>query len=273
MKNKPFPLDLAKDEYILMSGGMSPTFLIAWILPMMIVTIPGLFIGFGFFLLPLTLLPYLLSGKYYLTTESLYWKPTLRALKKVQLTNVKPLSIEVGVFTKSLYIKDDYKLSLRFISKLDKLWGALIFYSDNYIRNCMKTAMSRGYSNQSQNIKISKSTFSKGFASQIGTGIYTPEYVAFIPSTPQTNVNEVGLVITLSFIGVRRFKVQTSFPIFELLSSLQEHETNHEDMSKIIDYLVSNYSGIKKFNTEVEIVKSMKTSKVITNEGTFTITV
>jgi hypothetical protein len=161
--------------------------------------------------------PLLFSGRYWLTTQRLLWKPWLGRSRALDHAQLKESKVDVSAFTHSLYISGPVRMKLDCIQKLERLWGAVTIFQNHgalkFDRDVSPVA----------DLMWWKGNRVEGFSSQPGVTVLRPRFVVFLPTRPTIGLGSVALDVATGLakaaVGIHEIRVAGSMP-FELLLPL-----------------------------------------------------
>ena len=182
----------------------------------------------------------LLSGRYWVTTQRLLWKPWLGGGKELEHADLKACKLDVSPTTKSLTVRGPTRMSLRCITKVDRLWGALtIFQNHGTLR------FDHGGEPVSDFI-WAKGHWAQGTSSQVGFVLVRPGFVAFLPSQAKVGLaslmGDIAKGLAMSGAGVYEFRVTAKMP-FELFLPLFAR-SKPDRFDRNIQGLAKYYGGL-----------------------------
>jgi hypothetical protein len=222
--------DVVKD---LMKGDVSGTCVALVFLP--IVLLVGLW-------------PWLRSGRYWLTTRRLVWAPYLGKRQSMSASEVADSAIGpplLGVMTSSLRVRCVRCLTLRYISGLERLWGAL-WILDEFARLDLKPEHA-GF----EDAACLPATRQKGLSVVEGFLVLRPAYVAFLPSGSATHLGRrVAWDVAWMLVGVTWTEARAKPPFDLLVPLLCAHDPAEFD-SRIAN-VVEDHGGLLWRLSQVE---------------------
>jgi hypothetical protein len=113
----PPPIPLEPGEVVLLAGGRSWQ---VWLYS--IVLLPMLCM-----LMPFALVPWAVTGRYWLTQRRLIWKPALGKPKVAPLAQIE--GVDVVVKRATVGVRGPFgRFTLRFVADVHRLWGALVLF-------------------------------------------------------------------------------------------------------------------------------------------------
>jgi hypothetical protein len=268
----PFVLDL--HERVLVSGGFGGKLPWSWTISLGIgcVTLlpviardalvalsrgrllPGLiFLGMGLVLLFLTALPFLCSGRYWLTNLRLCWKPRLRAMISVPLRAIDVERLSVWDATSSLRIRGEMPVSLHCVGNLDRLWGGLMLFAK--LEEFEPAEMEGG----TQAVAWWPAQCVDSLSKQQGIAVLRPEYFAFLPVGEKVNV--VGKVAGFAVreladkvLGIEPDeRLEKKLPMDLLLEVL--HERHPLELDACVHQAADQHDGIVWGPEDAEVLK------------------
>lgn len=230
------PITLHEDESEILRGGFGGRTPVAWIIAMsipasiaVIVCVMALVMGgmdatavagagicFSVtvvMFLALASPPWLASGRYCLTTHRLFWKPRLGRGYAVPVEWLRHCDIRIGVISSALKLRGPVQLTMRCISKLERLWGAATLMQN------IDPAALRGGQEPLRDVVVCPGgavTTSLNAATLTGTVVMRGDYVALLPYRPgQTLLGTLGRIgghLAGAAVGVHRYRVERILP-------------------------------------------------------------
>ena len=207
MNQTPPPVALEPGETVLLSGGRNWQ---AWmftfaLMPMACVMMPAF------------LLPWVFSGRYWLTQRRLIFKSLLGSPQVMALSDLKGIEIVGRRSTLSLRHSTG-TITIRFAEDFARLWGAIILLSELPVP---ESAGAPAVQFRASPVSL---TFPGG--SQAGYGVSFNRQVVFFPNDrPRNTIAEAGKLagqLALAFVGVGVARYQAKLP-FDLWLSLWQH--------------------------------------------------
>lgn len=173
-------------------------------------------------MLPLFVLPWLISGRYWLTQRRLIFKSPLG---KPQVMNLKDLSgLEVVGKRSTLSLRHPSgRITMRFVEDFHRLWGALILLTE------LPVPAELGAPQVQYRVARATLTFPGGY--QAGMGVSFNRQLVFLPNErPRNSLAEAGKVagqLALALVGVGVARYQARLP-FDLWLGLWRHLPTEE---------------------------------------------
>ena len=241
------PFKLQPDERILLRGGFGGTISWMWLftfLPMCLFCFSPLVIlqsvaaglkhhypfvvVWGLFLPPLLVAgfwPLLRSGRYWLTTERLIWKPRIGRLRELALADVRTDEIVAKKLWASLRVRGRREsLSLRYIGGLERLWGGILLLAEMDADGLPATG--KGVAD----VAWWRAHRGKGLSGQPGLVVLRPGYVAFLPTGASKNLGReffkesVGKAISDALGRKEKFPAEAELPFDVLVGLMSERD-------------------------------------------------
>jgi hypothetical protein len=206
---KGVPFALRGDERMLVRGGFGGTFAWVWVctvLPFTLCCWSPLFLvealrggtaakllGIPISLLLLTTAawPLLRSGRYWLTTRKLVWKPRLGSLVTLDLADARTDGIRAGLFGRALRVPGRPTVTVRYVRGIDRLWGGIALLAD--ADDLKLSPVGAGVTD----VAWWTAARRKGAGYQLGVAVLRPDYIAFLPTGESKNLAGEFLELTL----------------------------------------------------------------------------
>ena len=210
--NPPGPVPLEPGETILLAGGRSWH---AWLYTIV-------FLPMACVMVPLCVLPWLFSGRYWLTQRRLIFKSPLGSPKVMALKDLSGIEV-VGERSTLTVRHAGGSITLRFAADFRRLWGALILLGELPVPESLGTPQVRYRASPVSLV------FPGGF--QAGFGVSFNRRLVFLPNErPRSTVGEAAKVagqLALALIGVHVSRYQAQ-PPYDLWLSLWGHLSTAE---------------------------------------------
>ncbi|MBI5497452.1 MAG: hypothetical protein HY904_20745 [Deltaproteobacteria bacterium] len=162
----------------------------------------------SYMIVPAILAVFLVSrtGRYWLTTERLLWKPRLRGLQQMALKDLDLSNIGIRVRTRTLIARGKGRtISMWAIQRIEELWGGLLLFT------ALPLPPSTGDHWESVPV-VCTAYCSEGWNSQPGFAVLGSDRVVFLPRTPMTSAGHLVGNIALAMVGVMRSSLKASLP-------------------------------------------------------------
>jgi hypothetical protein len=203
----PPPIALEPGETVVLSGGRSWH---VWLYT--IAFAPALCA-----LLPLAALPWLFSGRYWLTQRRLIFAPPIGPVKTARLADITGVSLKAS--TAKLTVRTPQgSITVRFAQDFARLWGALVLLTELPVPEQTAAAQVRYLGS------VATAKFPGGW--QHGYAVNFNRRVVFLPNEKaRSNVAEAGKLagqLPLALVGVHVTRSQAQLP-FDLWLSLWSH--------------------------------------------------
>jgi hypothetical protein len=199
------PVSLRAGEQVLLSGGTWPLF------TLMLIAMLAMF----FLIFPLVIALFLIlrTGRYWLTTERLIWKPRGRKLREVALEEITPARLKVLVKTRTLVVHaPSGRFSMWGVSNLPRLWGGLILFSGLPVRRLAGTKPTPGAEASAAAPLVVPAAYSEKWSVRYGFAVPIPGQVLYFPSSPATKASQVGLDAGLLLVGLATVRLKAELP-------------------------------------------------------------
>jgi hypothetical protein len=239
------PFSLQRGERILLGGGfggagwawtaalllpslccMSPALVVLSVAGLQDSHVLGLLLSGGMLagLLLLASWPWLRSGRYWLTTQRLVWKPRLGRIQVLSLAEIPADRVSAGPITSTVRIRGRRPMALRYVGGAERLWGGILLLTQ-----------AGGYDLPPEGAGMAELAWWRGYrvgglSSQAGVVILRPEYVAFLPSQESKNLLAMAATeMASSAVGLQRVTIEASYPFDVLLGVLADRDPRHFD--------------------------------------------
>jgi hypothetical protein len=204
---KPCPVPLAPGETIVLSGGRSWH---AWLFTIAVLPTACM-------LLPIFLLPWALSGRYWLTQRRLIFQTPLGKPQVMALQDLRQVDVVGRRATLSLRHAGG-SITMRFVENFASLWGAIVLLTELPVPEAVGAPVV-----QFRAAPMSL-TFPGGY--QVGYGVAFNQQLVFFPNDrPRNTLAEAGKLagqLALALVGVGVARYQARLP-FDLWLSLWTH--------------------------------------------------
>lgn len=201
------PVALADGEQVVLSGGRSWH---VWLFTAAL--LPSLCM-----LIPLAALPWLFSGRYWLTQRRLIWKPMLGKVKEIALKDITAVDV-VGKRSTITVRGPQGSFSLRLIQGWSRLWGALVLFRQVPVPQRISEPRTTYRSVATMRVA--------GKVVQDGFGIVHAGEFVFLPREKSHHLGADGARVAgqlaLALIGVSVVRYQAELP-FDLWLSMWSH--------------------------------------------------
>lgn len=261
------PLPLERGEVILLSQGMHP-FGRLWLL----VALPGGLCLGGYMLLGLLiswfdpaarssdplwlttlitvlsmlayaaflLWPWLLSGRYWLTTRRLIWRPRLGRAAQLPLASLRPAAIRAFAWTQTLQVRGERTLRVRFARGLAHLWGGLRLLQTPGLARALEAPPAAAPEAPVALIPHATCTSAPG---RTGMIVLTGDFVAFIPATLRDDSAEVVVEAVFSLLPYSAPRaIRPELPLETVLTRLAALPP--ERFAMHLKYLTAHHDGV-----------------------------
>lgn len=203
----PPPIALEPGETVVLSGGRSWH---VWLYTLAFA--PALCA-----LLPLAALPWLFSGRYWLTQRRLLFAPPLGPVKTVRLADITGVDLKASTAKLTVRTPQGH-VTVRFAQDFARLWGALVLLTELPVPPQTAAAQVRYLGS------VATAKFPGGW--QQGYAVNFNRRVVFLPNEkPRRNLAEAGKLagqLALALVGVHVSRAQAQLP-FDLWLSLWSH--------------------------------------------------
>ncbi len=263
LQQRGLPFELNPDEQVLMRAGFGTLYARLWI---------GLTIPFSFFCIgPLSILqaiisvqkedylfvpiwillflgvvlfclwPLLLSGRYWLTTERIFWKPRLGKPREMWVRDVDKISSGGMKSSIKIYDAEGNKITPRFVADLPRLWGGIVALS------AMKPRDFAAGRRSTVDVSYFRGWRIDGMNNQRGLVVLRPEYVAFLPMRKNIHVGyefikqTVGKALKDTLGMKEEFPVEAEMPFDVIVGMMSEQSPNRFD--RFIEFAMEEFAG------------------------------
>ncbi|MFT3711943.1 MAG: hypothetical protein QM817_30245 [Archangium sp.] len=220
----PPPLPLEPGETLVMSGGRGWH---AWLFTIVLMPMLCAFV-------PLFALPWLFSGRYWLTQRRLIFKTPLGKPQVMLLKELKNLEVVGKRATLSLQHPGG-TITMRFIEDFHRVWGAILLLAE------LPVPTQLGAPQVHYRVAPSTLTFPGGF--QAGYGVSFNRQLVFLPNErPRNTVAEGAKIagqLALALVGVHMARYQAKLP-FDVWLGLWRHLSTAE-----FDALLSKTAALR----------------------------
>lgn len=153
-----------------------------------------LMLGYTTFLL----WPWLLSGRYWLTTRRLIWRPHLGRARQVPLDALQSAAIRAFAWTQTLQVRGEQTVRVRFTAGLAQLWGGLLLLQTPGVARALEEPpAAEGPAASVVLIPHATCTSAPG---RSGMAVLAGDFVAFIPAELRDDSVEVAVEMVFSFL-------------------------------------------------------------------------
>jgi hypothetical protein len=237
----PPPIALEPGETIVISGGRSWHF---WLYTLAFV--PALCA-----LLPLAVLPFLFSGRYWLTQRRLIFAAPIGPVKSLQLVDITGIDITSKRATIT-FKGAPQNITVRFAEDFHRLWGAVVLLSELPVPQQVSQPQVRFLAS------AATAKFPGGW--QQGYAVNFNRSLVFIPNErPRNNVAEAGKLagqLALALVGVHVSRTQAQLP-FDLWLTLWSH-LRTEEFESLLHETAGKRGGKVVPYEQLEVVSPLK---------------
>ncbi len=270
------PFTLRRHERVLLRAGFGGVAGWAWVctvLPMSLscfsllavlqslaALLKGKYIVFAYWLvclplfLTLGLWPLLRTGRYWLTTHRVAWKPRFGKLKTMWVEDVRTEDISGDKLKSKLTLRDeDRKIVLRYVSGLDRLWGGILV-----LANTDPDALVPSGKGVAE-VAWWRGGKSEGLRQQLGLLVLRPEYVAFLPTSASKHLGveffkqSVGKAVREALGRKEEFPEAATIPFDVLIGLMSEH--GPAEFDQFVEDAVEQFDGLLWETGDVEVFR------------------
>ncbi len=198
--------------------------------------------------------PLLRTGRYWLTTRRLVWKPRLGELKQVWVEDIDADEIRGDKLKSKLVVRgDDRKVVVRYVSGMDRLWGGILLLANMDPDELVPSG--KGVAD----VAWWRGGRSTGLRQQVGLLVLRPEYVAFLPTVGSKHLGveffkeSVGKAVKESLGMDEEFPAEATLP-FDVLVGLMS-EQSPEKFDRFVENAVEQFDGLLWWRDDVEVFR------------------
>lgn len=147
--------------------------------------------------------PLLLSGRYWLTTRCLIWRPNLGRARQLPLVALQPAAIRAFAWTQTLQVRGArtlrgaHLLRVRFARGLAQLWGGLLLLQTPGLARALEEPPAAA---PEAPVALIPHATCTGTPGRSGMVVLTGDFVAFIPATLRDDSAEVVVEAVFSLL-------------------------------------------------------------------------
>ncbi len=289
-------IPLPDDEVILLHGGLRPLGWV-WIVPSLLFAIYTVLMAvllvaanatqtlegdrwafFGDLVclllwpIPLALWPWLLSGTYWLTTRRVIWKPRIGKAVGLSLAEIDLERIRAGALTHSLHLRGARPLTLRFIHRIEQVWGGILLLRTPGIADAVERAAQEPAEPAAQEpaeptaqepaepaALVWTATWTQGIHYQYGQAVLRRDDLAFIPWYPQFNAwAQLAKQATYAILSLAA-PVRPRLPLEPILIHLIHLPETALD--PVIETLVQSHDGTRWKRHALQVARKQATAR------------
>lgn len=273
-------IPLPDDEVILLHGGLRPLGWV-WIVPSLLFAIYMVLMAvllvaanatqplegdrwtfFGDLVclllwpIPLALWPWLLSGTYWLTTRQVIWKPRIGKTVGLPLARIDLERIRAGALTHSLHLRGTRPLTLRFIHRIEQVWGGILLLRTPGIADAVERAAREP---AGPACLVWTATWTQGVNYQYGQAVLRRDDLAFIPWQPHFNAwAQLAKQATYAIFSLAA-PVRPRLPLEPVLAHLVHLPETALD--PVIETLVQSHDGTRWKRHALQVARKQATAR------------
>lgn len=186
--------------------------------------------------------PHLRTGRYWLTTQRLLWKPRFGRKREARLRDVDPADVSGGRLTSSLRVADRRdRFTVRYVSGAARLWGGVLVLGD-------LAAEDRPAGRGVADVVWWRGARKTGLRQQPGLVVLRPGYVAFLPTGDSQHIGAelvgaaVGEAVAKAFRRTRNFPAGAELPFDVVVGVTSEGDPAAFD--QFVEDAVDEYGGV-----------------------------
>lgn len=278
LKRPPIPLH--GNEVILLHGGLRPLGW-AWIVPMLLFAVYmvlmsvllvaanttqplegdrwaffGNLLCFLLWPIPIALWPWLLSGTYWLTTRRVIWKPRVGKAAGLPLSEIDLKHIRAGAVTHTLRLHGAQRLTLRFIHKIEQVWGGILLLRTPGIADAVERAAREPAETA---CLVWTATWTQGVNFKYGQAVLRRNDLAFIPWQPKFNAwVQLAKQATYAIFSLAA-PVQPRLPLEPVFAHLIH--LSEAALDPVIDTLVQSHDGTRWERHALQVARKQATAR------------
>lgn len=204
-----------------------------------------------FFLLFL-LWPWLLSGRYWLTTRRVIWQPHLGRVVELPLDAIQPHAIRAFAWTQGLQVRGERAVILRFVQGLSQLWGGILLLQTPGLAHTLEDVPSASPA-RPQVAFIPHATCSNT-PGRSGLMVFSSDFVAFIPTELQDHAVETTVEALFSFLPYSPPRsIYPKLPLALVVDQLAQLPPERFNMQ--MRYLAGQHEGVYWRNWDATTVE------------------
>lgn len=184
--------------------------------------------------------PWLLSGRYWLTTRRLIWRPNLGRAAQLPLFALEPAAIRAFAWTQTLQVRGERTVRVRFARGLAQLWGGLLLLQTPGLARALEEPSAAAPDTPVALIPHASCTSAPG---RLGMVVLTGDFVAFIPAALRDDSAEIAVEAVFSLLpyGAPR-AIRPELPLETVLTRLAA--LSPERCAMHLQYLAAHHDGV-----------------------------
>lgn len=208
----------------------------------------SLMLAYGAF----ALWPWLLSGRYWLTTRRLIWRPNVGRAAQLPLDAPEPFALRAFAWTQTLQVRGERTLRVRFAKGLAHLWGGLLLLQTPGLAHALEEPVDATSDVPVTLIPHAACTSTPGRGGML---VLTRDCVAFIPATLRDDSTEIFVEAVFSLLPYSAPRaIRPELPLEIVLPRLAS--LSPERFTMHLQYLATHHDGIYWCNARVVRVEA-----------------